>query len=577
MKKSLSSHRRRTDKRLTFDHLEPRLLLNAAGLDLLNAAYITNAQQSLDAASSSNVIITDSTTGLSSLAVIATDPAASQSALSAPSQVRQVENLDRGVVVVRSSSSAFVSWRLLALDPSNIGFNVYRSAGGGAAVKLNSSVLTAGTNYSDTSAIMSVDNVYSICPVINGVEQAADGSYTLKANTTVEPCIVVPLRTPLAGYYTKFVWVGDLDGDGKYDYVIDRLAPGDPNNGNLALGPQYIEAYKSDGTFLWTVNFGPNSLNVYNISPGSSSISMGHNDGVAVYDLDCDGKAEVVIKTANGVILPDGTVVTNGNDNVQYISVLDGMTGAERARMQIPSDYLSVGQLAFRTAIAYLNGVTPSIIGVFENRNADKSFNYMVCAWDFNGSALSLKWKWLRGNQNCPSGHQFRIADVDGDGKDEFCDNGFCLNSNGTLRYTLGPQGIVHGDRFHVGKFDPNRPGLQGYGIQQNNPDGILEYYFDANTGEILWEHTTTPPAGDVGRGVVGDVDPRYPGFETWAFGGVYNGPSNTKLTNGSSLYPCQTFWWDGDLLSDGLNDGKFEKWNYTSQTVSRLLTCWAF
>ncbi|MFJ4623859.1 hypothetical protein [Streptomyces sp. NPDC088812] len=44
-----------------------------------------------------------------------------------------MERLGRGVVAVRSGESAvFVSWRLLALDPQGIGFNVYRSTGGGS-------------------------------------------------------------------------------------------------------------------------------------------------------------------------------------------------------------------------------------------------------------------------------------------------------------------------------------------------------------------------------------------------------------------------------------------------------------
>ena len=43
---------------------------------------------------------------------------------------RYMENLGRGVVAVRKSSGAFVSWRLLGLDPAGIGFNLYRSAAG---------------------------------------------------------------------------------------------------------------------------------------------------------------------------------------------------------------------------------------------------------------------------------------------------------------------------------------------------------------------------------------------------------------------------------------------------------------
>jgi hypothetical protein len=50
---------------------------------------------------------------------------------------RQLEKLGRGVVAVRTgTSSVYVGWRLLGTDPGDIGFNLYRSANGGAPVKL---------------------------------------------------------------------------------------------------------------------------------------------------------------------------------------------------------------------------------------------------------------------------------------------------------------------------------------------------------------------------------------------------------------------------------------------------------
>src|ERR1044072_2574405 len=107
---------------------------------------------------------------------------------------RKMERLNRGVVAVRSGSSVFISWRLLGLDPSGIGFNIYRSANGGAAVKLNSSVLTAGTKYTDNAANLIKTNSYDVKPVVKGPYQAATGSYTLVANAADKPCFTVPLR-----------------------------------------------------------------------------------------------------------------------------------------------------------------------------------------------------------------------------------------------------------------------------------------------------------------------------------------------------------------------------------------------
>jgi hypothetical protein len=477
---------------------------------------------------------------------------------------RYMERLGRGVVAVRSSSSqVFISWRLLGLDPSDIGFNLYRSTDGGIAVKLNSSALTGGTNYTDGSANLSKANTYYVKPVISGVEQAASSSFTLAANHATEPVVRVPLRS---GGVIKFVWVGDLDGDGEYDYVLDRQT-----------SPQTIEAYKRDGTFLWTVDMGPNSENQNNIEGGSSTIDVGHNDGVTVFDLDSDGKAEVIVRAANGVTFGDGTTLSESNNNKQFISVLNGMTGAELARITIPQDYISDGPMYARLGIGYLNGSTPSIVAYMKNRIGSGDFNLMICAWDYLGGSLTQKWMWKRGSQNCPDGHSTRIVDVDGDGTDEICEIGFVLNGDGTLRYSLGPAGIVHGDRFHIGKFDLNRAGLQGYGIQQSNPSGLLEYYYDAATGEILWEHFGA--VGDVGRGMVADIDSRYSGYEVWSFSGLYNGPANTLTEPNTSLrpWPAQQFWWDGDLLCELLNDAKFEKWDplhpTTTSKTPRLLT----
>ena len=41
---------------------------------------------------------------------------------------RQMEPLGRGVVTLHSATSqAYIGWRLLATDPTDIGFNIYRS------------------------------------------------------------------------------------------------------------------------------------------------------------------------------------------------------------------------------------------------------------------------------------------------------------------------------------------------------------------------------------------------------------------------------------------------------------------
>jgi rhamnogalacturonan endolyase len=473
---------------------------------------------------------------------------------------RLMEDLDRGVVAVRSSNTqVLVSWRLLGLDPNGIGFNVYRSTGGGSFTRLNAAVLTGGTNFVDATASLSQANTYQVRPVVGGVEQAPGGSFTLTANHAVEPVVRVPLRS---GGMVKFLWVGDLDGDGAYDYVLDRQT-----------SPQRIEAYRSNGQFLWDVDMGPNSTNQDNIEGGSSTIDVGHNDGVTVYDFDSDGRAEVALRIANGVRFGNGTTFTNGNNNLQFIAILDGMTGAPRATAQVPTDYLADGPMYARFAVGHLDGINPSLVSYMKNRIGNGGFNLMFTAWRFTGSALTMQWKFLRGNQDLPDGHNTRVIDVNGDGRDEAAEIGFVLNGNGTVRYSLAPQGIIHGDRWHIADMDPSRPGLEGYGVQQDNPSGLREYYYDAGNGSIIWRHVESGTA-DVGRGMAGDIDPRFPGMEVWSFSGLYNARANQLTEPNTSLrpWPHQGLWWDGDITMELINSGKIEKWDPNNPTTTNSL-----
>jgi rhamnogalacturonan endolyase len=492
------------------------------------------------------------------LAALALAPAASFAQ-------RQMENLNRGVVAVRTGSSAvFISWRVLGLDAASTTFNVYRSTNGATAVKLTASPLTV-SNYADTTAATASAYTYTVRPVVGGVEQAASIPFTLAAGGAYESAVRIPIRS-LPGYTIHFVWVGDLDGDGEYDYILDRLP-------TTTTDSQKIEAYTRTGTLLWVVDLGPSSVNPDNIEPGASAIDVGHWDGLTVYDLDGDGRAEVALRTANGVVFGDGTTLSGLGTNVQAVSILNGLTGAERARAAVPQDYLSDGPMAAHFGVGYLNGTTPSLVAKMKNRVGSAGFNLMMLAWDFtSANAITQKWKWLRTPTDAPDNHQFRLFDVNQDGTDEICDGGYCVNSNGTFRYKVGgtSAGVVHGDRFHIGDLNPNRAGLEGFDIQQDNANGLLYLTYDASTGATI--HAYSGAVEDTARGTVGDIDPATPGMEYWSFHG-YHRIDTGAVVNATSPYPNFRIWWDGDLLSETLNDGKVEKFTSSTATTARLFT----
>lgn len=494
-----------------------------------------------------------------SLPTIVSTAAAIASFAAVGQSTRPMENLGRGVVAVRSDEgSALITWRLLGLDPETIGFNVYRSVGDGEAELLNPEILTAGTNFLDTGATTEADSTYFVRPVVDGEEQEASGGFLLAADQAVEPVIRVPVRDsgPI-----KSVWVGDLDGDGEYDFVVDRSNP-----------VQSIEAYTSNGTFLWEVNLGPNSENQNNIEPGSTAIMVGNWDGVTVFDFDSDGYAEVAIRVANGVTFGDGEVFEDSNDSKQYIAILDGMTGALKATSEIPEDFIEHGPLAARLGVGYLDGERPHLVAFMKNRRDSGEFNRVMGAWTFDGQAITEEWIALGDALVGSDGHNTRIIDVDGDGKDEVAEIGFVLKGDGSLLYTM-PEPVVHGDRFYIAKMDPAREGLQGYGIQQDNPEALMEYYYNAADGSFIWEHYADV-TGDVGRGLIGDIDPRHPGYEAWSFDGVFNAPSGELTEPDTELHPWPHLglWWDGDVLMELYNDGKLEKWDWEAPSPSNSL-----
>ena len=265
------------------------------------------------------------------------------------STAKQMENLDRGIVVMRKTTSqAYISWRLLGTDPSDISFNLYRSANGGAAVKLNSSPITLTTDYTDTTANFTVSNSYYVRPVTGGVEQAPSESWTLAANAPVQQYLSIPLNIPPGGtdlngnaytYSANDCSVGDLDGDGQYEIVV-KWDPSDSKDNSQSgyTGDVYIDAYKLNGTQLWRIDLGKN------IRAGA------HYTQMIVYDLDGDGKAEIALKTAPGTIDGMGNYVLMPGDNPnadyrnssgyvlsgpEYLTIFDGATGRQLGHNQL--------------------------------------------------------------------------------------------------------------------------------------------------------------------------------------------------------------------------------------------------
>lgn len=496
---------------------------------------------------------------------------------------RVVENLDRGLVAVPSGSDGgtFLSWRLLGTEYARhgnaIAFNVYKNGR-----RLNRTPVTKSTTYQDNTP---GKGTYTVRAVVNGHEQKRSSAALDFAQGYAE----IPLATA-DGYTVQHAWPGDLDGDGRYEIVVSRLS-------GTRDRPDLLEAYTLTGERLWRVDQGPGSYTqvggngANDPAPAaiSGSTAIGgyrNDDNVTVFDLDSDGKAEVLVHTADGTTFADGSKVTAVSPANQFISVIDGLTGTERTRQPVPADFVADGPSGGHFGVAYLDGEHPSLVTKLVTRVGAKrgTFRILFQTWDFNGTDLTPRWKYVvPATSGATSFHQIRTVDVDLDGKDEIADGNYVVNSDGTLRYVV--DGAGHGDRFHIADLDPDRPGLEGFAIQQAELGVVPNfpwYYYDADTGERLvtgqhpadWVNDTDI---DVGRGSTGDIDPNHPGYEYWTSTADVTAPGagvrNVQDGKVSTTTPSVNFriWWDGDKASENLDLTHVEKWDPATETTSKI------
>nr|WP_281282184.1 SGNH/GDSL hydrolase family protein [Pseudarthrobacter phenanthrenivorans] len=505
---------------------------------------------------------------------------------------RQMENLDRAPVAMVTGEGVRVGWRMLGLDPEQIGFHVIRDG-----VQLTEEPIRSSTSYLDPAGTAS--SRYVIKTVGNGGEVS-----TPEFTAMAQDYLAVKLDKP-ADDYTKdgqpYSYsagdssVADLDGDGTYE-ILQLWSPSNSKDNSQAgyTGLVYVDAYRMDGTKLWRINMGPN------IRAGA------HYTQLLAYDFDGDGKAEVAMKTADGTRDAAGTVIGNaGADHrnssgyvltgPEFLTVFHGATGTVMDTVAYDPPRGDVGAWGdtygnrvdrFLGAVAYLDGERPSMM--FSRGYYTRT---VLATYDLVGGKIAKRWIFdsdLGGAQYRGQGnHNLSVADVDADGKDEFVFGSMTIDDNGKPLYNTG---LGHGDAIHTSDLDPSRPGLETFAAHEDmGSSGNKGATFrDSRTGEVLW---SIPAAKDTGRAAAGDIDPRHAGAEGWAIGGnaAWNSPVGELRSAKGELIaeeiPAANFlaWWDGDLLREivdhdwnaATNSGtpSIGKWNWETASTDRLLT----
>ncbi len=521
----------------------------------------------------------------------------------------QREKLGRGVVAIRENpSDVFVTWRYLSEDPMEVGFHVYRDG-----KRITDKPVTVGTCFRDQNS-SNASAQYTVRPVLKGKEtHQVDGSYTLPANAPIG-YINIPMDKPADGvtpagqtytYAPNDASIGDVDGDGEYEIILKWDPSNSHDNAHDGYtGNVYFDCYRLNGEKLWRIDMGRN------IRAGA------HYTQFMVFDLDGDGKAEVVMKTSDGTIDGQGKLIGDATADYrepgdptqapksdwaaandpralerapqipynqgriltgnEYLTVFNGLTGAamqtidyvpERGNLADWGDTRANRSDRYLACVAYLDGVHPSVVmcrGYYTRA--------VLAAFDWDGKELKQRWVFDSAlpEWNAYSGqgnHNLRVGDVDGDGCDEIVYGSCTINNDGTGLYSTG---MHHGDAMHLTQFAPNLKGLQVWDCHENKKDGSS--FRDGATGKVLFQ---IPSGDDVGRAMAADIDPRKPGVEMWSkdSGGIRSITGEVVNPSIRTVSVNMAVWWDGDLLRELLDKNIVSKYNWEKGICEPMAT----
>ena len=535
---------------------------------------------------------------------------------------RVMEKLDRGTVAVKTNDGVYLSWRLLGTESlTNQAFDIYRDS-----EKIYTTGEHDATCYTDSKG--TADNKYTVVPKGEAIDktEAVDvwtTNTTYKGRSVAYKDIAFKVpdggKTPTDEEYTytaNDMSVGDLDGDGEYEYIV-KWDPSNSKDNSVKgyTGKVYLDAYELDGTLLWRIDLG------VNIRAGA------HYTQYMVYDFDGDGKSEVILKTAPGSKDGEGNYVSKAGKNItkgddakdyrnssgllmgedggpEYLTVFNGETGAAMQTVDFdpPRSILTSSKWGdsyanrserYLAAVAYLDGVHPSVV-------MTRGYYTYVYAAAYTWDGTDLKEQWLstntptekNGGTGCTvkyadgtsknntnktlyaqGAHSVSVADVDNDGYDEIIFGSAVLDHDGTV---LTYDGRGHGDAEHVSDFDNDgkQEIFMAHEAGKHNDD-IIPYAVDIKryNGDIMLQAAQ----GDIGRGIMDNVDDEYALssgnlslFWSVAADGIYNQAGekvgNIPNTNGSNMENFAVYW-DGDLGRELLDGNKLVKYSIKSGT----------
>ncbi len=483
-------------------------------------------------------------------------------------------SMDRALVALPHDDGVFLSWRLFADDDVTTAFHVYRVKDG-KRERLTDLPLDRRTNFVAKEA--NLQDEFIVTVLVHGIEvEESDPAWNSESDSS--PFLTLNQENLTA--HSRAPAVGDLNGSSRLDYVFRySTVTVDPAKSNwYPVDEQYrLRAYDHAGSFLWEYPMG------WSIETGIWYAPY------LIYDLDQDGKAELIVKAGDDSLSKDelrdetGRVmfgpeylrIVDGTDGATILAEADwpdrsGFRGADPPETPIEDrEYAAYNRWSRNLlTIAFLDGKTPHVIVERGTYGILK-----VAAYKYDAGALERVWYFESEDPYAipkiepgeagfaeydaayrerhrwwgQGAHSLRAGDIDGDGKDEVIVGSMALDHDGSRLWSMNRGDVDH---VYLGDLVPERAGLELYFGTERHHDRAGMGMADAATGEFLWTNDW-PTTHIHAQGMCGDLYATHAGTECysgeaaldgfWVFDNMGNVLSDESLYG--SLSPHSALW----------------------------------
>lgn len=478
--------------------------------------------------------------------------------------------IGRGLVCFNTENSNFLSWRKLSADSGE--YKIWRKVDFNKGGNIELIGKSKTTFFRDIKLKKNVNYKYAIS---NKARLYLNSFLGISKNSVIYESHSALSFDLKQSYKQARIVTGDLTGDGELEVIISysNNVDVDPYKKAWSKSTHTIKvaAFLRNGDRLWTIDLG------WGIESGTMYNPM------IVWDLNADGKSEVILKTNKS----DDPL----NYSTEYLTVLNGETGKILNETRWPSpavtdkrNYNSNSRNYL--AIAHLDGENPTIIAARGTYFAqvldafDISLNKLwerVIGKDIEPNKFSNKYVrkikrlFSKDVDKYRGSHSLPIADIDENGSEEIMWGNHCITLGGKDIWKVKERFpfVGHLDIVYSADMIKEIPGKETYYTREGwlGPENNIGMMLVDKDGKTIWGNWDyTHVDGGWGAKVIpGDDECQFFGYDVqkkvWKTGSnrtFVNPTQDLFNAKGKFIFHPDSSWirsfpidWEGDGIRE--------------------------